>query len=141
MTVGGGVGGGGRDAEAAAFEEFGEFGGLEIEADAAPALFPPFFFFVMFDADMLGTLLRALVEQQPHLLVLRTTGDGQEKVGGPSPFCSFRNGPRGIFPLTTLALLAEQLTTGRRATLQFQTTQPSLAAASLRAHPQELFKP
>ena len=42
-----GVGGGG-DAEAAEVEaEFGEFLGVELEADAAPALFPPFFFFGM----------------------------------------------------------------------------------------------
>ena len=57
----GGVGGGG-DAEAAAAEEEAEFG-VEIEADAAPALFPPFFFFVMVVADVLKTLLRAVVEQ------------------------------------------------------------------------------
>ena len=43
---GGGVGGGGDGAEAAE-EEDDEFGGVEIEADAAPALFPPFFFFGM----------------------------------------------------------------------------------------------
>ena len=53
---GGGVGGGG-DAEAAELGEFGEFGGIEIEADAAPALFPPFFFFVIGDAE------REVVEQ------------------------------------------------------------------------------
>jgi hypothetical protein len=58
---GGGVGGGGDVAEAA--EEEAEFGGVEIEADAAPALFPPFFVFVMGDADVLKTLLRAVVEQ------------------------------------------------------------------------------
>ena len=42
---GGGVGGGGNDEAAEA--EFGEFLGVELEADAAPALFPPFFFFGM----------------------------------------------------------------------------------------------
>ena len=58
---GGGVGEGG-DAEAAAVEE-AEFG-VECEAVAAPALFPPFFFFVMGDADVLKTLLSiAAVEQ------------------------------------------------------------------------------
>ena len=66
---GGGVGGEGDVAEAA--EEEAEFGGVEIEADAAPALFPPFFFFVMMgDADVLKvlkTLSRAVVEQQLHL--------------------------------------------------------------------------
>ena len=46
-AVGGGVVGGG-DAEAAAVAGEAKFG-VEIEADAAPALFPPFFFFVMVD--------------------------------------------------------------------------------------------
>ena len=49
--------GGGGDAEAAAAAAEAEFG-VEIEADAAPALFPPFFFFVMGDADVTKTLLR-----------------------------------------------------------------------------------
>ena len=44
---GGGVGGGGDVSEAA--EEEDEFGGVEIEADAEPALFPPFFFVMMGD--------------------------------------------------------------------------------------------
>ena len=65
----GGGGGGGDSEEAAADEEEveAELFGVEIEADAAPALFPPFFFFVMGDAYVLTTLTRAVVEQKRHL--------------------------------------------------------------------------
>ncbi len=50
-----GGGGGGGDAEEAAADEEAEFG-VELEADAAPALFPPFFLFVMVDVVLLDAI-------------------------------------------------------------------------------------